>query len=252
MKTESKVDKLAIGGLVLIIFIVLIPAFFPVSHHGRAGDKMQAKLEMSAIAQAIEAYHQEYGRMPVSPEVQATAKTGDFTYGAIIKAPDLPMPIGTCLDGNAVLNSEVVSILIDFTNFPGDRRRSTVNTNHCLNPQQTKFLNARMTADDHSSSVGPDLVYRDPWGTPYFITLDINEDGKCDDVLYRKRMISQMNGGGAAGYHGLSNNIDAGGNGNHFQYSGQVMVWSAGPDRKINFNVPADQGENRDNIISWP
>jgi hypothetical protein len=54
VKTESKVDKPAICGLALLIFIALLTALFPVSHHGKAGDKMQAKLEMMALVQAIE------------------------------------------------------------------------------------------------------------------------------------------------------------------------------------------------------
>jgi hypothetical protein len=45
--------------------------------------------------------------------------------------------------------------------------------------------------------------------------------------------------------------VDAGGNGDHFQYQGRAMVWSAGPDQKINTEISADQGENKDNIVSW-
>jgi hypothetical protein len=29
------------------------------------------------------------------------------------------------------------------------------------------------------------------------------------------------------------------------------MVWSAGPDGKMDSTVPANQGLNKDNILSW-
>jgi hypothetical protein len=29
------------------------------------------------------------------------------------------------------------------------------------------------------------------------------------------------------------------------------MVWSAGPDGKIDSGAPADKGANKDNILSW-
>jgi len=30
-----------------------------------------------------------------------------------------------------------------------------------------------------------------------------------------------------------------------------VMVWSAGPDKAIAPGLPANQGANKDNILSW-
>ena len=44
------------------------------------------------------------------------------------------------------------------------------------NPQQHIFLNAHMSGDTSSPGVGTDLVYRDPWGNPYVITMDLNYD----------------------------------------------------------------------------
>ena len=29
------------------------------------------------------------------------------------------------------------------------------------------------------------------------------------------------------------------------------MVWSAGPDKRINSNLAANQGANKDNVLSW-
>jgi hypothetical protein len=38
---------------------------------------------------------------------------------------------------------------------------------------------------------------------------------------------------------------------NNFQLHGKVMVWSAGPDGKIDPAVSASTGANKDNVLSW-
>ena len=58
----------------------------------------------------------------------------------------------------------------------------TANSNYQKNPQQTIFLNAKMSGYDpiNGPAIRPaswtDLVYRDPWGNPYVITMDLNYD----------------------------------------------------------------------------
>jgi hypothetical protein len=53
------------------------------------------------------------------------------------------------------------------------------------------------------------------------------------------------------GFNGLFN-PDANGTSDNFLYHGKVMVWSAGPDRKIDLPpARADQGFNKDNVLSW-
>ena len=97
--------------------------------------------------------------------------------------------------------------------------------------------------------VGPDLVYRDPWKNPYIITMDVNDDNQCKDAFYRKQAVSGT--GSVTGLNGLINSIDANGAGDDFAFHGNVMVWSAGPDRKVDPTVPANAGVNSDNILSW-
>jgi hypothetical protein len=41
-----------------------------------------------------------------------------------------------------------------------------------------------MSGDTNSPGVGTDLVYRDPWGNPYIITMDLNYDEMCKDAFY--------------------------------------------------------------------
>jgi len=154
-------------------------------------------------------------------------------------------------------NSEVIAILMDLTNYPNGIL--TVNTNHQKNPQRTIFLNAKMSGYDPASNdpqppggVDNAGVYRDPWGTPYVISLDLNYDEQCQDAIYCRRLVSQNPPASSsqAGYNGLFN-PDANGQTDNYLYHGKVMVWSAGPNRAIDPVEPANDRENRDNILSW-
>ena len=142
---------------------------------------------------------------------------------------------------------------MDYTNFPNNLSQPTVNTNHVKNPQQTKFLNAAIAPDTKSPGIGPDLVYRDPWGNPYIITMDLNYDDQCNDSFYGQMKISQNSG--STGYYGLNNSVDTGGNGDHFQFHGKVMVWSMGPKvssaQGVDIGSRANAGPNKNHVLSW-
>ena len=68
---------------------------------------------------------------------------------------------------------------MNLTNYPNGSA-PTANTNYQKNPQKTIFLNAKMSGWDGTGTpqpgVGNDLVYRDPWGNPYIISMDLNYD----------------------------------------------------------------------------
>jgi len=66
---------------------------------------------------------------------------------------------------------------------------------------KAQFLNAKQVTDTISPGVGTDGVFRDPWGNPYIVTLDLSYDNKCRDALYRLRNVSQQNN--ATGFNGL-------------------------------------------------
>jgi hypothetical protein len=56
------------------------------------------------------------------------------------------------------------------------------------------------------------------------------------------------------GLNGLSNPDGATATTPNWQYHGKVMVWSAGPDGKIDDSgstVNANMGANKDNVLSW-
>ena len=257
--------------MLVVISIIGILAAILLPTVAAAKVKAQVKksqLEIKLLEQAIVSYHSTYNRYPVSDRVMnaAAANNEDFTYGAKLKSSTPPnyddyrdLASGILLS-NA--NAEVIAILMDKEYYPDGS--PTINKGHVKNPQQIKFLNAKLSGaaapgGNDQGLPGVDNVgtYRDQWGYPYIISMDLNYDEVCWDTFYRRRSVSQDGTSGPKGIEGLHNATDkdgAGnltGAGNQFQFNGGVMVWSAGPDRRIDFTVPANATLNKDNVISW-
>ena len=244
--------------VVIAIIGILAAMLLPVLARARvAAQKKQAAVEISQIIGAIQQYDSVYGRFPVSSAVQQTASTlgGDFTYGGSVIASNLAVCPVTYA-AYTTNNSEVIAILMDVTNY-ANGQPVPANLNHQKNPQQTIFLNAKMSgydpaANDPQPPAGVDNagVYRDPWGNPYVISMDLNYDEQCQDAIYCLNLVSGFNQTSAnPGLNGLVN-PDTSQNDN-FRYHGKVMVWSAGPDGKIDPKMQANQSYNKDNVLSW-
>jgi prepilin-type N-terminal cleavage/methylation domain-containing protein len=246
------VELLTVIAIIAILAAMLLPVLAAVKKHAL---RVQAHLQAVDIATAIEKYDSDYGRFPVSTNAQANANP-DFTYGWVFQTPTGPFQVETVIGSGTILsNAEVIAILMDVTNY-ANGQPVLANLNHQKNPQRTIFLNAKMSGYDPSVPGPPDGgvdvngVYRDPWGNPYVISMDLNYDESCKDAFYSKQKVSQENG--QTGWNGLVNPDSAvSGNSDNFQYHGKVMVWSAGPDGKINPTVNANTGANKDNVVSW-
>jgi type II secretory pathway pseudopilin PulG len=256
------VELLTVIAIIGILAAMLLPVLATIKKHAQI---MKAKAEISDLVNAIQSYDQAYGRFPVSGFAQSVAgspgpnkENYDFTYGGTFQTPAGPLAIGTPVGGGNVLsNSEVVAILMDFTNYP-ITGYPTINTNHVYNPQQTKFLTPKMSGWDPTqpgpppAGVDNNFVFRDPWGNPYLISMDLNYDDQCQDSFYCLKSVAQNPPATSAstGFYGL--NAPAGTPvADNFQYHGKVMVWSAGPDGKVDRNSAANAGFNKDNILSW-
>jgi len=255
------VELLTVIAIIGILAAMLLPVLATIKKHAQI---MKAKAEISELVNDIQAYDQAYGRFPVSGFAQSVAQFGnnnpknyDFTYGGTFQTPAGPLAIGTALGGGNVLsNNEVMAILLDFTNYP-ITGYPTINTNHIYNPQQTKFSTPKMSGWDPTQPGPPppgvdnNLVFRDPWGNPYLISMDLNYDDQCEDSFYCLKSVSQNPPGTTAstGFNGL--NAPSGAVADNFQFHGKVMVWSAGPDGKVDRNSAANAGFNKDNILSW-
>jgi len=242
----SIVELLVVIAIIAILAALSLAVLALVKQHAKIA---QAKLEISQIVSGIQQYDSVYGRFPVSSQDQIQAGTNDFTWGGTSYNAD-----GTVswIMGMAN-NAEVIAILMNATNYPNGQ--PTPNMGYAKNSQRTIFLNAKLSGYDPSQPNtqppgGVDIngVYRDPWGSPYIISMDLNNDEQCRDAFYALQKVSQQYG--QTGYNGLFN-PDAGGNSDSFEYHGKVMVWSAGPDRMFDTNSPAPQGANKDNILGW-
>ena len=256
------IELLVVIAIIAILAAMLLPVLAAVKKHALI---VKARTEISGLVTALEAYDQAYGRFPVSHAAQDAAtqnaqlpgQNPDFTYGGNFGGSQ--GQVGTLVNGSILTNNEVIAILMDYTTYPGGSV-PTINANHQSNPKQTKFLNvipSGWAAGDPGSplpGVGNDLVYRDPWGNPYVISMDLNYDDLCRDDLYSKKKVSQNppDGNSTIGFFGLASpgfGLQQGQN--NFQFHGKIMVWSAGPDGKVDQNTPANSGVNKDNLLSW-
>ena len=151
-------------------------------------------------------------------------------------------------NGYQASNAELIAILRDLEVFRnGD---NTVNSGHSQNPQREVFLNAKDVgnprgADQMLPGINPNGVFRDQWGNPYIITIDLNYDNQCRDGFYRSPSVTLKNGSPLNGLSKAPNDA------NSYEARTGVMVWSLGPDGMADPTIPADQGVNKDNILSW-
>ena len=210
----------------LLVVIAIIATLAGLLLPALASAKKKAKIsvartEMSDLATAIHQYETEYSRMPVHKEALAAANQSspDFTYGTTGLPEYAPPIINAGASAYQACNAELIDILVN------------VSPNNAFNPRQIPFFHAKTaTARKGPGIDSVDHVFRDPFGNPYIITLDLGDDNKCQDGFYYD-VIKKAGGGGLI--------------------PGQVMIWSFGPDGKYNSAVGPKQGENKDNILSW-
>lgn len=255
------IELLVVIAIIGILASMLLPTLARAKVKARIA---KAKTEIAGIQAAIAAYETDYSKLPIAKEFRDQLhpnRNPDFTYGTSNPTGGtLPRGRRSQNSGNYsnnflnlvgntpppnANNSELVVILQNRTHYPNGN--PTKNNNHVLNHKKINYLNAESASDDRSPGIGTDLVYRDPWGNPYIVTLDLNYDDRCRDGFYFNPRVSANSEG--SGHNGLvPKNIEGR---IYYEHRGNVMVWSFGPDGDIDDNNNAISGANKDNILSW-
>lgn len=187
--------------------------------------------ESRTLRTATTHFKSEYGFFPVAKAtIQRCLDTDtDFTFG---------IPESSGLTNTHSGNSEIMIVLLAREQLPNRELQ---------NSRKIVFMDLKQARSTSDSGLGPDGVYRDPWGNPYIITLDLNGDGYCEDALYSRPAVSSN----TVGKQGARRFESAGANPDSFYLKTEMMIWSMGPDGTADPNTPAGQGTNSDNILSW-
>ena len=245
------IELLVVIAIIGILAGILLPSLSRAKQTARI---TQAKTEINGIKAAIQQYYNTENRYPTPQYVRKQGVQSpvdpDFTFGTFgVSEPSNPAYTPKGLPATAIRstqntpiqtnNAAVMHILLNVDPATGQSGNKE-------NRRNQVYLEAKSVSDRNAPGVGPDYVYRDPWGSPYIITLDLNYDGRARDWFYRSDKHLGSDG------HPLVGLIKPPGQGkSDLEVREPVAVWSLGPDRQALPGEPASHEINEDNILSW-
>jgi len=189
------IELLIVITIIAVLAGLLFPAYQGVQERAR---KLQAKNDLVQIVNAVTGFYTEYGRYPVLSTIGANG-----TY-----------------DANS--NDQLFNVL-----------RGTANAGEqlSLNPRQIVFINPPVAKDVTAPKSGlgqSNGKYYDPWGTPYYVRLD---------VFYVNWVETSPPYTNAPTWNG----VNAG-----------ALAWSYGKDKQLGAKGSGDaKASGFDDVLSW-
>jgi type II secretion system protein G len=266
------IELLVVIAIIGVLAGILIPTLAAAK---RKAQVAKARTEINNLVGAINQYHSTYGRYPTSKDTRTkgidstpTGQGPDFTFGTYktyFPSGSAPTAVGQDAVVNKkgettqiftarmastyqANNSEVMGVLMDVKTW-GNQPGVPATRGNVENGQHAQFFDAKGVDSRSSGGLGPDGVYRDPWGNPYIISFDMNYDNSTRDSFYMKRVVSESDAANKKGFNGLflaDQNIP-----DSYEARRPVMVWSLGPDGYAKPDDKANAGANKDNVLSW-
>ena len=223
---------------VIAIIAVLVSMLLPTLQLAKkAGQKADARNDLTQLVGAVKSFYTEYGYYPIDPQLeQGTPR--DVEYGAT----------------GEIHNQDVIDVLRADAN-PADTLATSGSSPNSLNPREINYLDLQPVKDNANPKSGLSTAatkgpyangkagdWYDPWGAPYIVAIDGNNDGYIDlpgAVLLQYSDINYVKNYSAGTNNSGGNAVQAGCIGGTF-----------GADRSQGTNGNK-QYQNSDDVLSW-